>query len=200
MSEIASKKKVMTTREVAESLGTDKKVIIENARKYLPNKVFIQGKTTFWTEEELTILIDRMKNNNSNQYREKGSVTGAVTVASTDLTPALMIKQAMELAQKGYELELERIKAEKAKLKAEKEKLQIELDTSKEWYSIKRMEKLNPDKKFSYSILKAQSLRMGKEIKKVFDANYGEVNAYHRSVWEALYFDAINYDETRGNY
>ena len=35
----------------------------------------------------------------------------------------------------------------------------------------------------------------GKEIKKVFDANYGEVNSYHFSVWESLYFDSLNYGE-----
>lgn len=92
-----TKEKVMTTRELAEQLGTDKKVIIENAKKYLPNKIFEQGKPTYWNEAEITVLIDGMKGNNSNQYREKCSVTGAVTVVSTDLTPALKIKKAMSL-------------------------------------------------------------------------------------------------------
>ena len=31
--------------------------------------------------------------------------------------------------------------------------------------------------------------RMGYEVKKIFDANYGEVNTYHREVWEAAYPD-----------
>lgn len=106
-----TKEKVMTTRELAEQLGTDKKVIIENARKYLPNKIFEQGKPTYWNEAEITVLIDGMKGNNSNQYREKGSVTGAVTVVSTDLTPALKIKKAMELMQEGYEEELAILRA-----------------------------------------------------------------------------------------
>jgi phage antirepressor YoqD-like protein len=106
-----TKEKVMTTRELAEQLGTDKKVIIENAKKYLPNKIFEQGKPTYWNEAEITVLIDGMKGNNSNQYREKGSVTGAVTVVSTDLTPALKIKKAMELMQEGYEEELAILRA-----------------------------------------------------------------------------------------
>ena len=99
-----------------------------------------------------------------------------------------MIKQAMELAQKGYELELKRIAAEK-------ESLKIQLDRSKEWYSIKRMEKLNEGQHFDWRVLKAESEKMGVEVKKVFDANYGEVNAYHVSVWESLYFDTLNYGE-----
>ena len=42
-------------------------------------------------------------------------------------------------------------------------------------------------------LLKKESEKLGKETKKVFDQNYGEVNAYHISVWESLYFDSINY-------
>ncbi len=101
----------ITTRKLAEQLGTDKKVLIENARKYLPGKVFAHGKQTLWTKEEVTVLIEGMKQNNSNQHREKGSVTGAVTVASTELTPTLKIKLAMEMMQEAYEEELAIIKA-----------------------------------------------------------------------------------------
>ena len=64
--------------------------------------MFEQGKVTYWNEAEITVLIDGMKSNNSNQYREKGTVTGAVTDVSTDLTPALKIRKAMELMQEGY--------------------------------------------------------------------------------------------------
>lgn len=44
--------KTMTTREVADALGTSVKVIIENARKCLPNKIIENGKATYWTEPE----------------------------------------------------------------------------------------------------------------------------------------------------
>ena len=106
--------RLITTKEVAEQLGTDKKVILENARKYLPSKRFEHGKTALWSKAELTVLIDGMKQNQSNQYREKGTVTAAVTVASTDLTPALKIKKAMELMQEGYEEELAILRAKNA--------------------------------------------------------------------------------------
>lgn len=71
----------------------------------------------------------------------------------------------------------------------EKEKLQIELDYSKDWFSIKRVEKMNDvDRKiFDWQSLKSVGLEIGYEAKKIFDANYGEVNTYHREVWEACY-------------
>lgn len=104
---VNTNEKLMTTKELAVQLGTDKKVIIENARKFLPNKTFEHGKQTFWNKAEVTVLIEEMKNNNSNQFRNKGSVTGAVTVASTELSPALKLKRALDLVQEAYEEELE---------------------------------------------------------------------------------------------
>ncbi len=57
------------------------------------------------------------------------------------------------------------------------------------------MEKLNPGKHFRYPLLKSESRKLGYEVRKVFDQNYGEVNAYHRDVWESLYFDTLEYGE-----
>ena len=69
--------------------------------------------------------------------------------------------------------------------------LQAQLDTSKDWYSIKRVAALNNVswKTFKWRRLKEVGERMGHEVKKIFDANYGEVNAYHKDVWEAVYPD-----------
>lgn len=71
----------------------------------------------------------------------------------------------------------------------EKEKLQLELEYSKEWLSIKRVAKINNVEwtVFDWRKLKSVGLEMGYEVKKIFDANYGEVNTYHRDVWEACY-------------
>lgn len=75
------------------------------------------------------------------------------------------------------------------KEKQEKERLQAELDYSKEWYSIKRVAKLNDIswKSISWRKLKQASADIGIGIKKIFDANYGEVNTYHVKAWEAAY-------------
>lgn len=71
------------------------------------------------------------------------------------------------------------------------EELKVQLDTSKDWYSIKRVAALNGVswKTFKWRKLKEVGEKMGYEVKKIFDANYGEVNTYHREVWEAAYPD-----------
>lgn len=73
--------------------------------------------------------------------------------------------------------------------KQEKERLQAELDYSKEWYSIKRVAKLNDIswKSISWRKLKRASADVGIGVKKIFDANYGEVNTYHVKAWEVAY-------------
>lgn len=179
-----TKSRTMTTRELSEHLNTTKDVILANAKKCLPNKVIEHGKATFWNEAEVTVILDYMKNHTSNNRSVE--LKSTVANSSTNLTPALKIKRALELMQEGYEEELERIKAEK-------EALAIKLDESGDWYSIKRMQKLNPDVDFNWRIMKRESEKLGYEVKKVFDQNYGEVNAYHRDVYEALYFDTLEY-------
>lgn len=199
-----TKEKLITTKQVAETLGTSTKVVLANAKKCLPEKKIQNGKVTYWTELEVTKVIEQMKTSNPNQ----STFTAAVKQVSTALSPALKLKQALELAQEAYEEEIANLKAQNievieengqlrleiSKLSSEKQTLQIELDESKEWYSVKRMEKLNPDREFKWSLLKKESTKLGKDVKKVFDQNYGEVNAYHISVWESLYFDTLNYE------
>lgn len=85
------------------------------------------------------------------------------------------------------------------KLKAEREakkfaelkicELETELDRSKDWYSIKRVAAINGVdwKIFDWRKLKRTGEMMGYDVKKIFDANYGEVNTYHREVWEKAY-------------
>lgn len=101
-----STEKTMTTKELADYLNTSPKVVIENARKCLPDKIIENGKSTYWDKQEITILIQQMKTSNPNQ----NTFTGAVKAISTELTPALKIKQAMLLMQEGYEEELAIIK------------------------------------------------------------------------------------------
>jgi hypothetical protein len=176
-------KEVMTTKELADFLKTSSKVILENARKCMPKKVIENGKPTYWNKIEVTVLLDYLKNNpqtnSSHLYLQSKGY-------ETELTPALKIKKALELMQEGYEEELRR-------LEAEKQFLSIKLDEAEDWYSIKRMQKLNPDVNFNWRLMKRESEKLGHEVKKVFDQNYGEVNAYHRDVYESLYFDTLEY-------
>lgn len=71
----------------------------------------------------------------------------------------------------------------------QRKELQAQLDVSKEWFSIKRVALHNgiTFRDISWRKLKAASSSVGREVKKIFDANYGEVNAYHEDAWEAAY-------------
>lgn len=62
--------KTMTTREVAFALGTSVKVIIENARKCLPNKIIENGKATYLTEPECSAIKLQMKKNETGNQIE----------------------------------------------------------------------------------------------------------------------------------
>lgn len=102
MNELTTEKR-MTTKEVADYLKTSSKVLLENARKCLPNKVIENGKTTYWSKAEITVLLDYVK---ENSHRTDTAFTNLVKVTETTLTPALKIKKAFDLMQEGYEEEL----------------------------------------------------------------------------------------------
>ena len=67
------------------------------------------------------------------------------------------------------------------------ERLSIELDESRKWASIKRMEMAYHGQKFDWRTLKEAAAEMGIAPRKIFDANYGTVNAYHADVWTEAY-------------
>ena len=76
-------------------------------------------------------------------------------------------------------------------LMGENIQLKSELDKSKEWYSIKRVARINgvSHRRFDWRKLKRESVAQGHGVRKIFDANYGEVNVYHMNVWERVYPD-----------
>ena len=65
--------------------------------------------------------------------------------------------------------------------------LEIELDRSKDYATVKRMEMLHHGVNFDWRKLKATCADMGIEPLAVFDQNYGTVKAYHRDVWQETY-------------
>jgi phage regulatory protein, rha family len=64
-----------------------------------------------------------------------------------------------------------------------------QLDESKEWYSIKRWAKEHNMnwRCINWRRMKALSYGLGYEIKKIFDANYGQVNIYHINVFKTYF-------------
>jgi prophage antirepressor-like protein len=65
--------------------------------------------------------------------------------------------------------------------------LEAELDRSKRYCTLKRMEMLHHGQKFNWRLLKSTGIEMGIEPIDVFDANYGKVKAYHAEVWKEAY-------------
>jgi len=65
-------------------------------------------------------------------------------------------------------------------------KLELMLDESSEWASMKRVQ-IRTGKDFKWSKLKKVSKELNIPPRKIFDANYGEVNSYHSSVWLEAY-------------
>lgn len=170
------KEKTMTVKEIASAIGIAESTVRNKAAELFPDCVK-NGIATRLNEQQVTFL-------------------------KKNLTPrTLTLKSKVESSVTNLEMlgniqrDLQWLISYNAELQSQNEKLKIELDESKEWYSIKRMEKLNPGKHFRYQLLKNESRKLGFEARKVFDQNYGEVNAYHRDVWESLYFDTIEYGD-----
>ncbi len=72
------------------------------------------------------------------------------------------------------------------------QKLEIELDRSKEYATVKRMEMLYHGTSFNWRLLKSTAAEMGVPAIDVFDANYGTVKSYHASVWKEAYAVSID--------
>lgn len=66
-------------------------------------------------------------------------------------------------------------------------KLEIELDKSRQYATVKRMEMIYHGQRFNWRHLKDTSSEMGIPPIDVFDANYGTVKAYHAGVWREAY-------------
>lgn len=115
----------MTTKELAEVLGTTPNVVTENGKKLFPNKEVQRGKAVDWTDEEVTVIIDHMQKNPSNNAGYELISSTYKSELSTKLTPALKIKQAMLLMQEGYEEEI-------ARLESENKQLQLDYQAEKE--------------------------------------------------------------------
>lgn len=73
--------------------------------------------------------------------------------------------------------------------------LEIQLDRSKQYATVKRMEMLYHGQKFNWRLLKATATEMQVPPIDVFDQNYGKVNAYHADVWMEVYALPINLGE-----
>lgn len=179
LNELSTRKqpKAMTVKEIASATGASSSAVNRAITKLFPNKKQ-NGKTTFLNQKEVAIVSKELKGHHNLFSTEK--VRNSVT--------------HLEMLE-NVQRDLQWLISYNAELQSQNKSLQIRLDESKDWYSVKRMEKLNKGMSFDWRMLKRESERLGIEVKKVFDQNYGEVNAYHRDVWESLYFDTLDFEE-----
>lgn len=145
--------------------GNQKMVIINESGLYslvLSSKLPGAKKFKRWITSEVIPSI-----------RKHGAYMTPETLEAAIMNPDIMIRLCTVLKE-----EQDRRKS-----------LEAELDRSKEWYSIKRVAHMNgrSHKDFDWRKLKKVSERMGYGVRKIFDANYGEVNIYHMKVWESVY-------------
>ena len=185
----------ITSLEVADMVGKEHNKLLRDVREYIDqldeSKI---GHTDFFTESEYTDKANRKKP--CYLVTKKGcefiahKLTGVKGTAFTAKYINRFHEMEDQLKPKAPQTYLEALKALVAAEEA-KEELQAQLDVSKDWYSIKRVAAMNGVdwKTFTWRKLKEKSIELGYGIKKIFDANYGEVNTYHRDAWEAAYPD-----------
>ena len=183
----------ITSLEVADMVGKEHNKLLRDVREYIAqldeSKI---GHTDFFTESEYTDKANRKKP--CYLVTKKGcefianKLTGVKGTAFTAKYINRFHEMEDQLKPKAPQTYLEALKALVAAEEA-REELQAQLDVSKDWYSIKRVAAMNGVdwKTFNWRRLKEKSIELGYGIKKIFDANYGEVNTYHRDAWEAAY-------------
>lgn len=155
----------VVTAEVIDSMGRKQNAtFINEANLY---KTIFQSR-----KESAERFTDWVTSDVLPSIRKTGSYSAVQTTPNVPMTYRDAVAQLLESLDREAEL-------------------QAQLDTSKDWYSIKRVAALNNVswKTFKWRKLKEVGERMGYAVKKIFDANYGEVNAYHKDVWEAVYPD-----------
>lgn len=74
-------------------------------------------------------------------------------------------------------------------------RLEIELDRSKDYATVKRMQMIHHGQPFNWRILKSTAAEMEIPPIDVFDQNYGTVKAYHADVWREAYAVEIEFTE-----
>lgn len=192
-------KRVLTSQQLAEVYGTDSKTISYNFNynrsRYIEGKHFI-----CLTGDELKRYKTNLEIHESSRinklylWTEKGAFMHAKSLntdTAWEVYDRLVDSYFQKKNDEGTPVTYRDAIAQLLESLDREEELKRQLDVSKDWYSIKRVAALNGVswKTFKWRKLKAAGERLGYEVKKVFDANYGEVNTYHKDVWAAVYPD-----------
>lgn len=169
----------MTIQEVAKTIGCTPETIKMYVRELWPG-FMRRGVTTYLTEDQMTIVLDRIKTPVASGHSANLQVQ--LVGVSTSKSRALRVARLNAEIQKELEAEI-------AELKASEHDLQLRLGEAQEWFTVKRVASINGIdwRSISWRELKEASDYMAMPIHKEFDANYGEVNSYHVSVFKHCY-------------
>lgn len=121
--------KVMTIKQIVEEIkeaglvAPSERTIQRDVKKCFPNKKVENGKAITLTELEFTLLLDYMKKKNN---RSDLTSTTVVEQLSTNLSPALKMKQAFDLMNEAYQEEITRLKQQNIEVVEENGKLKLE--------------------------------------------------------------------------
>lgn len=157
-------------------------------------------------EQQATLLITYMRNSEIVRTFKKRLVKAFYELRSskTELSRIELLTMALAAEQEKIQLAYERDEAVATKAEigsrreatamntasqaAKKAKaLETQLDRSKQYATVKRMEMLYHGQKFNWRHLKSTGTEMGIPAIDIFDANYGTVKAYHSDVWMEAY-------------
>jgi len=116
----------MTMKQIADQLKVSVESVRRNTKKALPNKVIENGKPTFFTEEEATVLLDYYKNDKTIKERTSTVSVEAINSTQTSLSPALKMKQAFDLMNEAYQEEITRLKQQNIEVVEENGMLKLE--------------------------------------------------------------------------
>lgn len=191
--------RVLTTQQIAEAYGTETDTITKNFNRnkdrYIAGKHYIclegQELREFKTNGQIDLSL---KINKLYLWTEKGAFLHAKSL-NTDKAWEVYDRLVDEYFSKkddsGLPMTYRDAVAQLLESLDREAELREQLDTSKDWYTIKRVAHINgvPWKTFKWQKLKEIGEQMGYKAKKIFDANYGEVNMYHKDVWAAAYPD-----------
>lgn len=160
--------------QVAERLEDDERSMLNIGR---------QGNTNIINESGLYNVILRSDKPEARRFKRwiTHEVLPSIRKTGTYIqTPRTYIEALEALIQK---------EKEKEALEGERKALLTELDESHEYYTVKRVAKINGInwRDIEWKKLKNTSQAMEYEVKRIFDANYGNVNAYHIDVWRHEY-------------
>lgn len=135
---------------------------------------------------EYALSISMAKELSMLENNERGKQARKYFIACEENKRELSRKELLLMALQAEE-EKERLEIENRQKQQLLEQKIEQLDESKEWYSIKRWAKEHGMnwRSINWRKMKALSYELGYDIKKVFDANYGQVNIYNVKVFEA---------------